>query len=319
MTEGESPADLERRFGGIGRLYGEAAARKIRAAHAVVVGIGGVGSWTAEALARTGLARLTLIDLDHVAESNINRQIHAIGDNLGKAKVLAMAERIAQINPQCKVQAIDAFVSTDNWPALLYESEGGVGNAPIDALVDACDHLPAKLVLASWALKQPALAFVSVGAAGGKRLAQAVEVADLAHVSHDPLLARLRQRLRQSQRASDAHSQQQAQHPPLQNAQPQVEPSDQEQSLGQQAARIATVHTTATHTKPQRKMGITCVFSREAVQRPQSAQPRGQTPTQRGVAAISGLNCAGYGSVVTVTASFGLCAASVVLERLGRA
>ena len=110
-------ADLARRFGALERLYGMAGAARIRAAHAVVVGIGGVGSWSAEALARSGIGRLTLIDLDHVAESNINRQVHALQTTLGQAKVQAMRERIALINPQCVVTCIEEFVDADNWPA----------------------------------------------------------------------------------------------------------------------------------------------------------------------------------------------------------
>ncbi len=105
-----------RRFGGLERLYGMRGAARIRTAHVVVVGIGGVGSWAVEALARSGVGRLTLIDLDHVAESNINRQIHALdSDTVGQAKVLAMRDRIAQINPDCVVHCIDEFVEPDNW------------------------------------------------------------------------------------------------------------------------------------------------------------------------------------------------------------
>ena len=99
MTHLDETADLQRRFGGLERLYGVPGAASIRAAHVAVVGIGGVGSWAAEALARSGVGELTLIDLDHIAESNINRQIHALAGTLGQAKVQAMAERIAQINP----------------------------------------------------------------------------------------------------------------------------------------------------------------------------------------------------------------------------
>ena len=102
--------DAERRFGGLARLYGVAGAARIRGAHVAVVGIGGVGSWAAEALARSGVAQLTLIDMDHIAESNVNRQIHALTGTLGQAKVSAMRERIAQIHPGCQVHAVDAFV-----------------------------------------------------------------------------------------------------------------------------------------------------------------------------------------------------------------
>ena len=103
--------DEERRFGGLARLYGVVGAQRIRDAHIAVVGIGGVGSWAVEALARSGVGRLTLIDLDHIAESNINRQIHALEPTLGQAKVLAMRDRIVQINPACEVQCIENLLS----------------------------------------------------------------------------------------------------------------------------------------------------------------------------------------------------------------
>lgn len=181
-------ADLERRFGGLRRLYGDAGYERLRAARVAVVGVGGVGSWAAEALARSGVAGLTLIDLDHVAESNINRQVQALDTTLGQAKVQALRERIALIHPGCAVEAVEAFVEPEVWPGLLKE--------PVDALIDACDQMRAKAVLADWARTQR-IAFVSVGAAGGKRRAQDVDVLDIADVTHDPLLASLRQRLRQ--------------------------------------------------------------------------------------------------------------------------
>ncbi|HSQ71314.1 MAG TPA: tRNA threonylcarbamoyladenosine dehydratase [Rubrivivax sp.] len=191
MTEaaGDVPeaADLERRFGGLRRLYGDVRYARLRAASVAVVGLGGVGSWAAEALARCGVARLVLIDLDHVAESNMNRQVQALGRTLGQAKALALAERIADIHPGCEVLAVEEFVAPDNWPALL--------PAPVDVLVDACDQVRAKLALAAWSLRE-GVPLVCVGAAGGKRQAQRVEVSDLAETTHDPLLASLRQRLR---------------------------------------------------------------------------------------------------------------------------
>ena len=100
-------ADLERRFGGLRRLHGVAAYERLRSARIAVIGVGGVGSWAAEALARCGVAALTLIDLDHIAESNINRQIHAIEPTLGQAKVLALKDRIALIHPGCVVTPVD--------------------------------------------------------------------------------------------------------------------------------------------------------------------------------------------------------------------
>jgi len=186
--------DLERRFGGLRRLYGDAGYARLRAARVAVVGLGGVGSWAVEGLARSGVAELTLIDLDHIAESNINRQVQALGATVGQAKAVALAQRVADIHPGCVVHVVEDFAESGNWPALLPQ--------PIDALIDACDQMRAKQALAAWAWRRQSvqgLAFVCVGAAGGKQLAQAVEVDDLAAVSHDPLLAALRQRLRQQE------------------------------------------------------------------------------------------------------------------------
>lgn len=182
----EAPGD-ERRFGGLRRLYGDAGYHALRAARVAVVGVGGVGSWAAEALARSGVAELTLIDLDHVAESNINRQVQALDSTLGMAKVQALARRVGDIHPGCRVRQVEEFVSADNWPALL--------PAPVDVVIDACDQVQAKLALSTWSRATGARLIV-VGAAGGKRLPQAVAVDDLAAVTHDPLLASLRRRLR---------------------------------------------------------------------------------------------------------------------------
>ncbi len=244
--------DAERRFGGLARLYGLAGAQRIRTAHVAVIGIGGVGSWAAEALARSGVGRLTLIDLDHVAESNINRQIHALETTLGQAKVLAMRDRIAQINPDCVVQCIEEFVDPDNWPSLL-----PVG---VDAVIDACDQVRAKTAMAAWALKNKTI-FITVGAAGGKRLAHQVDIEDLSKTTHDPLLAQLRYRLRRE------HG----------------------------AARDA------------KKIGVACVFSRESVRQPDASCD---------VEGDGTLNCSGYGSLVSVTATFGQCAAGWVMNEI---
>ena len=244
---------LDRRFGGLARLYGVSGAAKIRAAHVVVVGIGGVGSWAVEALARSGVGKLTLIDLDHISESNINRQIHALDATVGMAKVEAMRQRIALINPSCVVHGIEEFVEPDNWPQII-------GNAPVDAVIDACDQIKAKTAMAAWALKAPVL-FISVGAAGGKRLAHKVDVDDLAHTSHDPLLAKLRYNLRRTHGAA----------------------------------------------REGKKIGVNCVFSRETVAPPDSSCD---------VAGDGSLNCSGYGSVVSVTATFGQCAAGWVIDQI---
>ena len=256
QPEADRQAHLHRRFGGLERLYGVAGAAAISRAHVAVVGIGGVGSWAAEALARSGVGALTLIDLDHVAESNINRQIHALDTTLGQAKVLAMRDRIARIHPGCVVSPVEDFVEPENWPAILPEG--------VDAVIDACDQVKAKTAMAAWALRTRRT-FISVGAAGGKRLAHLVDIDDLARCTHDPLLAQLRYRLRKF------------------------------------------------HDAPRegKAIGISCVFSREAVAPPDPS------------CAIDGdadgsLNCHGYGSVVTVTATFGQCAAGHVLDALAR-
>lgn len=189
-----SDADLERRFGGLRRLYGDAGYRALRGARVAVVGLGGVGSWAAEALARSGVAALTLVDLDHIAESNINRQVHALESTLGQAKVLALKERIAQIHPGCEVVAVDEFATEENTALLL-------GGGRLDGVLECCDQVKAKAAIAAWCL-QHAVPLVAVGAAGGKRAGQAVEVADLADTTHDPLLASVRQRLRQKHGAA---------------------------------------------------------------------------------------------------------------------
>ena len=181
------PVEPDRRFGGLDRLYGAQAASTMRRSHVVVVGLGGVGSWAAEALARSGIERLTLIDMDHVTESNINRQIQALSSTVGAAKIVAMAQRIALINPHCEVLGIDDFVSPDNWAHLVPPDA--------DAVIDACDQVLAKTAMAQWAMETGTV-FITVGAAGGKRMAHQVAVADLSVCTHDPLLAKVRYRLR---------------------------------------------------------------------------------------------------------------------------
>ena len=254
--DADAAADAQRRFGGLQRLYGLNGAQQIRASHVVVVGIGGVGSWAAEALARSGVGRLTLIDMDHIAPSNINRQIHALTPTIGQAKVLAMQERIASIHPSCQVITVDDFVTPENWPGLLTH--------PVDAVIDACDQMSAKLAMAQWARKT-GQCFITVGAAGGKRLAHKVDIDDLVATTHDPLLAQLRYRLRKHDGAP----------------------------------------------RGSKKIGVPCVFSREAV-----AGPDASCQLEAGGSPDGSLNCHGYGSVVAVTATFGQCAAGWVLDRL---
>lgn len=242
----------DRRFSAIERLFGVEGARTIRQAHVAVVGIGGVGSWAAESLARSGVGRLTLIDLDHVAPSNINRQIHATEQTLGQAKVLAMRERIHAFFPQCEVHCRDEFASPTNWQQLVPPD--------IDGVIDACDQGQVKTFLAHWAIVHHKI-FVASGAAGGKRHAHLVDVDDLSRVTHDPLLAKVRYALRKQYGAS----------------------------------------------RGDKNMGVTCVFSRETVAPPDASCK---------VVGDGSLNCHGFGSLVTVTATFGQCAAGHILNRL---
>ena len=249
--------DRARRFGGVSRLYGEEALRRFAAAHVCVVGIGGVGSWAAEALARSAIGEITLIDLDMIAESNVNRQIHALDNEYGKAKVDAMATRILAINPDCRVHCVEEFVTVDS-----VQTTFATG---FDFVIDAIDQVRVKSAMIAWcrAHKQP---IVTAGAAGGKLDPTRVEIADLSRTIQDPLLSKVRGRLRKDHDF----------------------PRD-----------------------PQKKFGISAVYSSE--------------PTRsRGVATAceatqntsAGLNCAGFGSCVTVTAVFGLTAANVALRQL---
>ncbi len=179
--------DFERRFGGVARLYGQTAASQLWNARVAVVGIGGVGSWSVEALARCGIGTLTLIDLDMVAESNTNRQIHALEGNFGKAKVTAMAERIQTINSSCRVELIEDFLTPVNVDELL--------DRPLDAVIDATDQVRAKASLIA-AAKQRCLPVVTVGAAGGKMDPTRIRHCDLSRTVQDPLLAKVRTLLR---------------------------------------------------------------------------------------------------------------------------
>lgn len=251
-------ANLTRRFGGVARLYGETGAERLRNAHVAVVGIGGVGSWTVEALARSGVGALTLFDLDMVAESNTNRQIHALGDVYGRAKVAVMAERVRAINPVCRVNVVEDFVSPDNVDTFLA--------ADFSALIDACDDLRAKVAMVVYAQTR-ALPLVVVGAAGGQIDPTRVRLADLSDSVQDPLLARLRTELRRH-------------------------------------------HGFA---RGGKKMGVRVVYSDEALRYPTACEHAGSA------AAPQGLNCAGFGSSVCVTAAFGLAAAAEVINRLSQA
>ena len=250
--------DIERRFSGVRRLFGEQGLAQLQNAHVLVIGIGGVGSWTVEALARNAVGRLTLVDLDNIAESNMNRQIHALDENIGKAKVTAMRERIAQINPLCQVMEVEDFITAENMADILQVRP--------DIVVDCMDDTKAKIALAAWC-KQQKLSLVMVGSAGGKLDATRIRLADLAQVHGDRMLAKIRNQLRRDHgfpKASDI--------------------------------------------KKSAKFGITAVYSDEPVEKPAEACVAD--------AGLTGLHCAGYGSSICVTASFGFVAAQHALQQL---
>lgn len=248
-------ADPARRFGGIARLYGDEALPVLARAHVCVVGVGGVGSWTAEALARSGVGRLTLIDLDHVAESNVNRQVHALGSTLGAAKVEVMRGRIADISPDCQVRAIDDYVTVENVERLV---PGGA------LVVDAIDapREKAALIACMRRRRQP---IVVCGGAGGRTDPLRLRRDDLSRTKGDALLASVRARLRR------------------------------DYGFPRDAAK---------------RFRIEAIHSDEHVGRAAHT-----AACEEGARGGAPLGCAGYGSLVTVTAAMGLAAASWAIER----
>lgn len=181
--------DYQRRFGGIARLYGQQALQRLAAARVCVVGVGGVGSWAVEALARSAVGRITLVDMDHVAESNFNRQLPALEPEIGRAKITVLRERIALINPACQVETRDAFVDADNVELLIDPAH--------DWVIDCIDSFRAKAALIA-ACRRRGQGIVTVGGAGGQLDPTRVRLGDLRKTEQDPLLARTRRLLRQS-------------------------------------------------------------------------------------------------------------------------
>ncbi|MBV7538802.1 tRNA threonylcarbamoyladenosine dehydratase [Duganella sp. sic0402] len=254
--------DFERRFGGIARLYGAHALERFRTAHICVVGVGGVGSWIVEALARSAIGELTLIDLDNVAESNINRQIQALSSTVGMAKITALAERIAQINPFCKVHQIEEFVDPDN-------IEQMIGKHKYDYLIDATDSVKAKAAMLAWA-RQHDLPVITIGSAGGKTDAAQISVRDLARTEQEPLLKKVRKIMR------------------AQYGFPRGEKT---------------------------KFHIDAVFSTEPLKLPETGEVCAVDGDDRS-GGVTGLNCAGFGSAMVVTATFGMVCAGHALRKL---
>lgn len=244
----ELDIDPQRRFGGLNRLYGDGAVAWLQAEAAVmVVGVGGVGSWAAEALARSAVGHLLLVDLDQVSESNVNRQIQADSSTLGMAKVQALSQRIATYSPTCVVEQVEDFLDENNAASLINRLVELQKQGKWVALLDCCDNARAKVLIAQHC-KRMKLPFVLAGSAGGKQQPWLVQPADLRDTTHDPLLAKVRYQLRKAGRFDD-----------------------------------------------KRKMGVPVFYSPEQIQR----EADGRTPQ-------GGLNCAGYGSLVSVTATMGM-------------
>lgn len=184
-------SDQQLRFGGIARLYGEQGARNINNAHVCVIGIGGVGSWAAEALARSGIGNITLIDLDDICTTNINRQLHALTDTVGMPKVEVMAERIRLINPQCQINCIEDFVTADNLTDLI--------TAELDYVIDAIDSVAIKTAILAYC-KRIKLPIITIGGAGGQSDPSKIAITDLSQTHQDPLLAKVKNQLRRHHR-----------------------------------------------------------------------------------------------------------------------
>ena len=256
----EDDVDFARRFGGIGRLYGERALERFKTAHVCVIGVGGVGSWIVEALARSAVGHLTLIDLDNVAESNINRQIQALTATIGQPKIEALRERIAQINPFCRVTLVEDFIEPDNIVQMI-EGKG------FDYVVDAIDSVKAKAALIAYC-REHGLPMITSGGAGGQIDPSKIEVRDLGRTEQEPLLKKVRKLLRAQYGFSRGEKQ---------------------------------------------KYGIDAVFSMEPLRYPES-----EDACEIG-SSVTGLNCAGFGSSMVVTASFGMIAAAHILRKLAEA
>lgn len=256
-------SDHEERFGSLSRVYGPDAFDNIQRAHICVVGIGGVGSWAVEALARTGVGRLTLIDGDDISRSNINRQCHTLESTLGRMKTEEMRNRVLDINPECICDTEQHFLDDENVFDLLLNREH-----PYDCVIDAIDRIRYKATIIYFC-KRNRIPVVTTGGAGGLIDPTQIQVKDLARTWNDPLAASVRLRLRQMHNFTR---------------------------------------------NPKRTFGVPCVFSTEQQRYPTAEGEVGYC--KPGVAGLS-LDCSfGYGSVVSVTASFGFAAASTAINRV---
>lgn len=286
MPDTSQFVDVQRRFAGLARLYGAQGLQRLAAAHIAVAGLGGVGSWCAEALARSGVGRLTLIDLDHVSESNINRQLHALTHTLGQSKVHAMGKRIAGINPDCVVNLIDDFVTPDNVRDVLTPDLG--------LLIDCTDQTSAKVAMILECAERK-IPIVVCGGAGGKTLIFSLRSGDLSLTSNDALLSKLRNTLRRSHGYPKASDQAGKVRKRIPRMGVRALWFDQQALLPDQwRAERATGDTPAAQPFPV-SPGL------------DGREPSAESPLQ-------GLSCAGYGSAVAVTAIMGMAAANEAME-----
>lgn len=251
--------DYERRFGGIARLYGQSGLERFSQAQVAVIGIGGVGSWVVEALARSGIGAITLYDLDHIAESNVNRQLHAVDGQFGMAKVTAMATRVHVINPLCRVEAVEAFVEAENVSLL--------SGAGFDFVIDCIDSFRIKAALIA-ACRRSKIPLITVGGAGGQTDPTRIRLTDLSRTEQDPLLSKTRKLLRREYGFSS---------------------------------------------NPKRRFDVPAVYSTEQQVYPTA---EGAVCMDKPTALEGSLNCGGFGSAMTVTATFGMAAVSHLLKRL---
>ena len=179
--------NFEQRFGGIGRLYTPEGLAKLRQSHICVIGIGGVGSWAVEALARSGIGKITMIDMDDICVTNSNRQIHALTSTVATLKTEAMKTRIAEINPECQVEIIDDFISPDNLADYL--------NRGYDYVIDAIDSVKTKAALIAYC-KRNKISLITTGGAGGQTDPSQIQITDLSKTIQDPLASKVRSLLR---------------------------------------------------------------------------------------------------------------------------
>lgn len=177
----------QHRFGGIIRLYGTSAFKRLQKSHVLIIGIGGVGSWAAEALARSGVGTITLMDLDDICVSNTNRQIHTTKDTIGQSKNTIMSQRLAAINPELIIHTIDDFLDRDNLEGYITHEYSMV--------IDSIDSIMTKTKLINFCKRQK-IPIITTGSAGGKRNPQKITVSDLSKTINDPLLSKARNNLR---------------------------------------------------------------------------------------------------------------------------